>query len=60
MDMARFAAEDDPGFVAVCVELRRWIRQLDGVEGRHRGPASRQEESPPNVLEGSENSLRCR
>ncbi|KAB5515379.1 P-loop containing nucleoside triphosphate hydrolase protein, partial [Coniochaeta sp. 2T2.1] len=58
MDMARFGAEDDPGFVAVCGELRRWIRQLDGAEGRHRGPASRQEESPPNVLEGSESSSR--
>ncbi|KAJ9131272.1 Kinesin light chain [Coniochaeta hoffmannii] len=58
MDMARFAAADDPGFVAVCAELRRWIRQLDGAEGRHRGPASRQEESPPDVLEGSQSSSR--
>jgi hypothetical protein len=60
MDMARFAAADDPGFLAVCGELRRWIRQLDGAKGRHPGPASRQEESPPDVLEGSENSSRCR
>ncbi|KAB5581194.1 P-loop containing nucleoside triphosphate hydrolase protein [Coniochaeta sp. 2T2.1] len=53
MDMARFAAADDPGFVAVCGELRRWVRQLDGAEGRHRRPASRQEKSAPDVLEGS-------
>ncbi|KAB5515378.1 hypothetical protein GE09DRAFT_1231411 [Coniochaeta sp. 2T2.1] len=58
MDMARFAAADDPGFVAVCGELRRWIRQLDGAEGRHRAPASRQEETLRNVLDGSENSSR--
>ncbi|KAB5511470.1 hypothetical protein GE09DRAFT_1270301, partial [Coniochaeta sp. 2T2.1] len=58
MDMARFAAEDDPGFVAVCGELRRWIRQLDGARGHPPGPASRQEESPPDLLEGSESSSR--
>lgn len=29
MDMKKFESEDDPGFVAVVGELRRWIRDLD-------------------------------
>jgi hypothetical protein len=28
MDMTKFASVDDPGFLAVCGELRRWIKQL--------------------------------
>ena len=28
MDMTKFASIDDPGFQAVCGELRRWIKQL--------------------------------
>jgi len=28
MDMAKFASVDDPGFLAVCGELRRWTKQL--------------------------------
>ncbi|KAJ4288699.1 hypothetical protein N0V88_007230 [Collariella sp. IMI 366227] len=28
MDMTKFASADDPGFQAVCGELRRWIKQL--------------------------------
>jgi hypothetical protein len=28
MDMAKFASTDDPGFLAVCGELRRWTKQL--------------------------------
>ena len=31
MNMTRFVAVDDPGFVAVCGELRRWIKQLRGA-----------------------------
>ena len=27
--MTKFANVDDPGFVAVCGELRRWIRETD-------------------------------
>ncbi|KAK3937089.1 hypothetical protein QBC46DRAFT_417131 [Diplogelasinospora grovesii] len=58
MDMARFAAADDPGFMAVCGELRRWIKQLDGAKGHLDLPALRQHESPPDVLEGSGSSSR--
>ncbi|RYP55419.1 hypothetical protein DL770_010923 [Monosporascus sp. CRB-9-2] len=36
MDMTKFASTDDPGFVAVCGELRRWIRDMDAAE-RHYG-----------------------
>ncbi|KAK4119363.1 TPR-like protein [Parathielavia appendiculata] len=28
MDMTKFASADDPGFQAVCGELRRWVKQL--------------------------------
>ncbi|KAK4233072.1 hypothetical protein C8A03DRAFT_39245 [Achaetomium macrosporum] len=28
MDMTKFASVDDPGFLAVCGELRQWIKQL--------------------------------
>lgn len=28
MDMTKFATVDDPGFLAVCGELRRWTKQL--------------------------------
>ncbi|KAK3680817.1 Alpha/Beta hydrolase protein [Podospora appendiculata] len=32
MDMTKFTSTDDPGFVAVCGELRRWIRDIDAAE----------------------------
>lgn len=32
MDMTKFTSADDPGFVAVCGELRRWIRDIDTAE----------------------------
>ncbi|KAK1837152.1 Tetratricopeptide repeat-domain-containing protein [Podospora conica] len=37
-DMTKFTSADDPGFVAVCGELRRWIKAIDmaGTE-RHGG-----------------------
>ncbi|KAK4118485.1 hypothetical protein N657DRAFT_583555 [Parathielavia appendiculata] len=41
MDMARFVSANDPGFTAVCGELRRWIKEIDTSERRHReAPAS--------------------
>jgi hypothetical protein len=39
MNMARFANVDDPGFVAVCGELRRWIRDVEGNKRRHKNPS---------------------
>ncbi|RYP02565.1 hypothetical protein DL765_010728 [Monosporascus sp. GIB2] len=38
MDMTKFASIDDPGFVAVCGELRRWIRDMSAAERRHEKP----------------------
>lgn len=29
MDMTKFEDENDPGFIAVAGELRRWARELD-------------------------------
>jgi ankyrin repeat protein len=41
MDMTKFVALDDPGFLAVCGELRRWIKQLAKT------PAPRADPIPP-------------
>ncbi|KAJ5485841.1 hypothetical protein N7530_000141 [Penicillium desertorum] len=38
MDMTKFASIDDPGFEAVCGELRRWIRQMDVANRDPRDP----------------------
>ncbi|PYH61546.1 esterase/lipase family protein [Aspergillus niger CBS 101883] len=35
MDMTKFVNSEDPGFVAVCGELRRWIRDTDLNERSH-------------------------
>jgi hypothetical protein len=32
--MTKFSSPDDPGFVAVCGELRRWVRNTDTAERR--------------------------
>lgn len=32
MDMTKFASIDDPGFTAVCGELRRWIKEVVAME----------------------------
>ena len=32
-DMARFESEDDPDFISVAGELRRWVRQLGQSSG---------------------------
>ncbi|KAK4233048.1 P-loop containing nucleoside triphosphate hydrolase protein, partial [Achaetomium macrosporum] len=50
MDMTKFASVDDPGFLAVCGELRRWIKQLgkaatlDGI--LHPGSGSVSKDGP--------------
>ncbi|SPO01801.1 uncharacterized protein DNG_04474 [Cephalotrichum gorgonifer] len=33
-DMTKFSSEDDPGFVAICGELRRWVKGADGAGKR--------------------------
>ncbi|KAJ4287135.1 hypothetical protein N0V88_007757 [Collariella sp. IMI 366227] len=33
-DMTKFTSTDDPGFVAVSGELRRWIRDIEAAESR--------------------------
>lgn len=35
MDMTKFVNAEDPGFVAICGELRRWIRDTDINKRRH-------------------------
>ncbi|GAB1315441.1 hypothetical protein MFIFM68171_05651 [Madurella fahalii] len=52
MDMARFAADDDQGFTAVCRELRRWIKQIP-VSERNQGdsPTSGYNEIQPDGLQ---------
>jgi hypothetical protein len=45
MDMTKFEYEDDPGFLAVAGELRRWSKQLTqpevsgglGIQQEHQG-----------------------
>lgn len=39
MDMTKFVNFEDPGFVAVCGELRRWIRETD-TNNKHRSNQS--------------------
>lgn len=39
MDMAKFTNVDDPGFVAVCGELRRWIRDVEANKRRRANPS---------------------
>ncbi|OKO90002.1 hypothetical protein PENSUB_13543 [Penicillium subrubescens] len=39
MDMTKFANVDDPGFVAVCGELRRWIRGTNAHKKRQTNPS---------------------
>jgi hypothetical protein len=34
MDMTKFSSIEDPGFVAVCGELRRWIKDMSAAERR--------------------------
>ncbi|RMJ25211.1 hypothetical protein PHISP_03917 [Aspergillus sp. HF37] len=39
MDMPKFANSDDPGFVALCGELRRWIKETKANERRRASPS---------------------
>ncbi|RYP56688.1 hypothetical protein DL769_009878 [Monosporascus sp. CRB-8-3] len=43
IDMTRFTGVDDPGFTAVCGELRRWIKQMDMTERGHGNTESLQD-----------------
>ena len=36
--MTKFTSPEDPGFVAICGELRRWIRDTSTAEQRHATP----------------------
>ncbi|KAK3292166.1 uncharacterized protein B0H64DRAFT_364874 [Chaetomium fimeti] len=56
-DMARFVSADDPGFTAVCGELRRWIKQMDAIERRFGyPPASSPTHSPGDGQDGRTSS----
>lgn len=37
--MPKFANSDDPGFVALCGELRRWIKETEAKERRRANPS---------------------
>lgn len=39
MDMPKFANSDDPGFRALCGELRRWIREAEANKTRDADPS---------------------
>jgi hypothetical protein len=39
MDMTKFEGGDDPGFVAITGELRRWCRELSSANTRARAQA---------------------
>ncbi|KAE8382644.1 Alpha/Beta hydrolase protein [Aspergillus bertholletiae] len=41
MDMTKFASVDDPGFVAICGELRRWSKDTGGATKSCHGDSSR-------------------
>ena len=53
MDMAKFESEDDPGFVAVVGELRRWIQGLSQSSVPNDRPMKRQRRGGPAALEQS-------
>lgn len=49
MDMTKFTKTDDPGFTAICGELRRWIKNMGAADGRHDKSAK----SPLGLLSNS-------
>lgn len=53
MGMTKFASAEDPGFLAVCGELRRWIKQLgETVIARGGDPSSDPSKVPQNSQSG--------
>ena len=41
MDMTKFSSVDDPGFMAICGELRRWSKDTGGATKNSHGDSSR-------------------
>ncbi|KAK4245726.1 hypothetical protein C7999DRAFT_42748 [Corynascus novoguineensis] len=57
MDMVRFSSADDPGFTAVCGELRRWMLQIGAAEDGHQNrSAPNHTQLPGNGRNGQPNS----
>lgn len=54
MDMTKFVNFEDPGFVAVCGELRRWIRETDANKRHHSNRSSA--DKPDAASQHGENS----
>ena len=52
--MTKFTGKDDPGFVSVCGELGRWIRDGDAAKG-HRGTPLLLNDSSPDKQSGTAN-----
>jgi hypothetical protein len=53
MDMTKFESDDDPGFVAVVGELRRWIRDLSQSSVRDDSPIQGQRTHGATTLKQS-------
>lgn len=54
MDMTKFVNLEDPGFLAVCGELRRWSRETD-INKRNRSNQS-SADKPDTACQHGENS----
>ncbi|KAK4241609.1 hypothetical protein C8A03DRAFT_40961 [Achaetomium macrosporum] len=55
MDMTKFVSTDDPGFIAVCGELRRWIKDIGAMNTDGAGASGNNvttTESPRDELAG--------
>jgi protein SERAC1 len=39
MDMTKFETAEDPGFISLCGELRRWIKEAEMLKRRHKSPS---------------------
>ncbi|KAI1452410.1 Alpha/Beta hydrolase protein [Annulohypoxylon moriforme] len=70
MDMTKFQDEDDPGFVSVAGELRRWVKELSAAkiavnspeqEGHvQAGPQTPMSRTPPAVTHNGNNQGQAR
>lgn len=59
MDMTKFAGSTDPGFLAVCGEMRRWIKDLKSGNKHHTNQlrlGSALDQEPGQAKQHSENN----
>ena len=62
MDMVRFLSADDPGFEAVCGELRRWVKHIEVAERRHKDllASTHNKNTPERLVDQPKSSARCK